>query len=104
MALHRVFSGRSQEADQARGPGHDPERIRAAIDAARERGSITLDQIMEVASGSPVDLDDALDATREAGVDLVDNGSDNEADPWASIETLADEGPEAFTAERTAPD
>jgi len=104
--MQRVYSAHSPEAGRADGAGHDSERIHAAVNAARERGSITLDEIMQIASGSPVDLDDAMDATREAGVDLVE-GNDSHGDdddPWASIETLADEGTGAFTSARTAPD
>jgi len=98
MAIQRNFSSRPV------GPQHDPQRIRAAVATARERGSITLDEIMQLASGSPVDLDDAMEATREAGIDLTHAGAEDD-DSWASIETLADDGPQAFTApERTAPD
>jgi RNA polymerase primary sigma factor len=71
----------------------DARRDHAFLAAARERGSITLDEIMRLASGSPVDTDEALHVTREAGIDLVEDDAD---DPWSSLSTLADEGPSAF--------
>ena len=74
----------------------DARRDHAYLAAARERGWITLDEIMHLASGSPVDLDEALHVTREAGIDLADDGDDRNADPWADLSTLADEGPDAF--------
>jgi len=74
----------------------DARRDHAYLDAARERGSITLDEIMQLASGSPVDLDEALHVTREAGIDLTDDGDTNSGDPWADLSTLADEGADAF--------
>jgi RNA polymerase primary sigma factor len=74
----------------------DARRDHAYLQAARERGSITLDEIMNLASGSPVDLDEALHVTREAGIDLADDGDARNTDPWADLSTLADEGPDAF--------
>jgi RNA polymerase primary sigma factor len=71
-----------------------------AIRAARERGWITLDEILQLASGSPVDVDEALDLTRQAGIQIVGDSSDG----WADIEKLADQGPEAFTAQRSRPE
>jgi len=71
-----------------------------AIEQARERGWITLEELMELASGSPVDLDDATDLARAAGIELVKSEGD---DGWQDIETLADEGPGAFTAVREGP-
>ncbi len=67
----------------------------AAVEQARERGWITLEELMELASGSPVDLDDATDLARAAGIELVKSEGD---DGWQDIETLADKGPGAFTA------
>jgi RNA polymerase primary sigma factor len=72
----------------------DARRDHQHLAEARERGSITIDQIMHLASGSPVDADEAIHVTREAGIDLVE---DDARDPWAQISTLADEGPDAFT-------
>src|SRR5687768_5792733 len=70
-----------------------------AIERARERGWITLDEIMHLASGSPVDVEEAIDLTRAAGIGLLDD----ESDGWGDIEKLADEGPEKFTATKAAP-
>jgi RNA polymerase primary sigma factor len=74
----------------------DARRDHAYLQAARERGSITLDEILRLASGSPVDLDEAIHVTREAGVGLAEDDDDSSADPWTDISTLADEGPAAF--------
>src|SRR5579884_1105544 len=103
MAMTAGFSTHSRESHP--GAGHrSSAQTRAAVAAARERGSITLDEIMLLASGSPVDLDEAMDVSREAGVELVADDA-AEDDPWAAIETLAEDGAEAFAgAGRTAPD
>jgi RNA polymerase primary sigma factor len=75
----------------------DARRDHAYLKAAQERGSITLDEIMQLASGSPVDLDEALHVTREAGIELSEDSShDDNADPWADVSTLAEDGPSAF--------
>jgi RNA polymerase primary sigma factor len=66
---------------------------------ARERGWFTLEEVMHAASGSPVDLDEAQDVVRGAGIELVDSNNDT----WEDLETLADEGPSAFTRSREAP-
>jgi RNA polymerase primary sigma factor len=71
----------------------DAARDHAYVAAARERGWITLEEIRRLASGSPVDAEEALHVTREAGVGLVDDGAES---PWADLGTLADEGPAAF--------
>ena len=65
------------------------EKRRAVLQATRERGWATLEEMMDAASGSPVDLEEAIDGAREAGMDLVDG----RGDPWADLQTLADEGP-----------
>jgi RNA polymerase primary sigma factor len=70
-----------------------------AIERARERGWITLDEIMHLASGSPVDTEEAIDITRATGIGLIDDASDG----WGDLERLADEGPERFTAVKRAP-
>ena len=49
----------------------DARRDHAYLAAARERGFITLDEIMQLASGSPVDADEARHITQEVGIDLV---------------------------------
>lgn len=80
-------------------PHHDAADARldhAALVAARERGFITLDEIMNLASGSPVDANEARHISREAGIDLVGDRSSPPDDPWADLGALADEGPAAF--------
>ena len=67
----------------------------AYLAAARERGWITLHEVMQLASGSPVDADEARQVVREAGIDLVEAPDD---DPWADLQTLANDGPGAFRA------
>jgi RNA polymerase primary sigma factor len=79
----------------------DARRDHAYLAAARDRGWITLDEIMQLASGSPVDADEALHVTREAGIGLSDTADDDDHDTgrtgaWDDISTLADEGPAAF--------
>jgi RNA polymerase primary sigma factor len=74
------------------------DRRRQQLEAAKQRGWITLEELMELASGSPVDLDKATDLAHEAGIEVVANGGD----PWEDIETLASDGPDAF-ARRRAP-
>jgi RNA polymerase primary sigma factor len=72
---------------------------REAIDAARERGWITLDELMRLASGSPVDMDEATDLAREAGIELVDA----QGDDWEDMARFADEGPGAFSVTTEGP-
>src|SRR6266516_828421 len=72
---------------------------RQMLDAARERGWTTLEELLSLASGSPVDLDEAADLAREAGIDLVGGGGDG----WDELQTLADEGPGAFSIVPEAP-
>ena len=62
--------------------------------AARERGFITLEELMGLASGSPVDLQEATALARDAGINLVEDGGD----AWEHLESFADEGPSAFVA------
>jgi len=76
---------------------------------ARERGWFTLDEVMQAASGSPVDLGEARELVSEAGVDLIERGG---RDAWDDLEKLAEEGPTVFAepretrppAEELAPD
>jgi RNA polymerase primary sigma factor len=75
---------------------HAEESHRAKLEAAKERGWITLEELMELASGSPVDLDKATDLAQEAGIEVVTTGGD----PWEDIETLASDGPDAFSRRR----
>jgi len=74
----------------------DARRDHAHLATAKERGWITLDEIMQLASGSPVDTDEALHVTREAGISLVDDSAEGNDDPWNDLSTLADDGPSAF--------
>jgi RNA polymerase primary sigma factor len=67
--------------------------------AARERGSISLEEIFRLASGSPVDEEEAADLAEQAGIRLVAE----EGDPWEQIGRLADEGPGAFRETREGP-
>jgi RNA polymerase primary sigma factor len=66
---------------------------------ARARGSITLEQIMALASSSPVDLDEAKAIAREMGIELVER----EGDPWEHLERFADKGADAFRETREGP-
>jgi RNA polymerase primary sigma factor len=87
----------------------DARRDHAYLDAAKDRGWITLDEVMQLASGSPVNADEALHVTREAGIGLTDDEEDDahgharprdrggsHGDDWSDLSTLADEGPAAF--------
>jgi len=74
----------------------DARRDHAYLDAAKDRGWITLDEIMQLASGSPVDAEEALHVTREAGIGLADGSDDTRSDPWSDLSSLADDGPSAF--------
>ncbi|MCC6173920.1 MAG: sigma-70 family RNA polymerase sigma factor [Chloroflexi bacterium] len=62
--------------------------------AARERGWITLEEIMRLASGSPVNLNEAMHVSREAGINLVDS----DRDPWDDVHAMATRGADAFQA------
>jgi RNA polymerase primary sigma factor len=72
---------------------------RDLLNAAQERGWITLDELLRLSEGSPVDLEEATALTREAGIDLIEDGGD----AWEDVATLAEEGPEAFRVERERP-
>jgi RNA polymerase primary sigma factor len=97
MSMHtEPIMHTATEHDSAHHSAGDARRDHAYLQAAKERGSITLDEIMRLASGSPVDMDEAMHVTREAGIELVDTEDDDRGDPWADIATLAEEGPSAF--------
>ena len=72
------------------------EKRLALVRAARNRGYVTLDEILQAASGSPVDADTAEDISRDLSIELT--GSDN--NPWEDIGRMAEEGPSAFTRVR----
>lgn len=74
----------------------DARRDHTYLAEARERGSITLHEIMQLASGSPVDADEARHISQEAGIDLVGDRAAQSDDPWADLGTLAVDGPGAF--------
>jgi len=71
----------------------DARRDHAYLTSARERGWITLDEIMHPASGSPVDAGKAVHVAREAGIDLVEDSGER---PWDDLQTPTEEGPGAF--------
>jgi len=71
----------------------------ALLAAARDRGWFTLEEVMHAASGSPVDLDEAMDVVRDAGIELVES----EGDGWDDLEKLAEQGPRAFVERRETP-
>jgi RNA polymerase primary sigma factor len=64
----------------------------AALYAKLQRGWVTLEEILELASGSPVDLEEATSLGRSAGIRLVDG----DGDVWEDIEKLSDVGQDAF--------
>ena len=78
-------------------------RRQAILNAARARGWITLEEILAVASHSPVDADEAIDVAREVGIQ-VDEDIEDRSD-WGDFSALAEVGPGAFTAagRRTPP-
>ncbi len=75
------------------------DKSRALLDPQRARGWFTLDDVMQAARKSPVNLDEASGIVRDAGVDLIEI----EGDPWEDLEALAEDGPGAFTRARETP-
>jgi RNA polymerase primary sigma factor len=67
--------------------------------AARRRGWITLEELIELASHSPADPDEAKQLALEAGIQLVDD----DGDAWEPLERLANEGPSALRETREGP-
>jgi hypothetical protein len=59
----------------------------------------TLDELLKLASDSPVDVDEAISLAREAGIDVVDRPGD----AWEDLRTLANDGPDAFRPVREGP-
>src|SRR3954462_3289686 len=90
---------------------------RVQLDAYRARGWITLDDIMNLAAGSPVDLEEATQLARGAGIGVVASGRGAREGAsaagsgvgaggrggWEDLSTLAEEGPEAFGGVRESP-
>ena len=74
------------------------DRLRA-LDALLERGWITLEELLQLASHSPVDVDEAVSLARAAGIEVVDEPGD----AWEDLRILATEGPEAFRPVRERP-
>jgi RNA polymerase primary sigma factor len=97
MSMHtEPIMHTATQHESAHHSADDARRDHAYLQAAKERGSITLDEIMKLASGSPVNLDEAIHVTREAGIELADSDEDERGDPWADVSALAEEGPTAF--------
>jgi hypothetical protein len=46
---------------------------------------MTLDEILQLASDSPVDIDEAVSLAREAGLQVIDRPGD----PWEDLRVLA---------------
>src|SRR5688572_9842338 len=102
---HRVAPN-GPAASQGEGM-HEPHAKQQYIEHARDRGWITLEEILILAAGSPIDLDEATELTRDVGIDLVAGTGD----PWEDLDTLSEEGADAFAlprasspAEEIAPD
>src|SRR5829696_8872298 len=82
-------------------------RNQTYINQARDRGWVSLEELLHLAACSPIDLEEATELVRESGIELVEGTSD----PWDDLERLADEGRHAFVspalptpAEELAPD
>jgi RNA polymerase primary sigma factor len=69
------------------------------VDAARERGWITLEEIIDIASGSPVDVEEAAGVAEHVGFDITDE----DGDPWDQLGRMAEEGPDALRPTREGP-
>ena len=71
------------------------QRRRTLMKVARDRGWISLEDLMGLASGSPVNLELAEHLAQDAGIELEAGG-----DGWDDLQTLADDGPSALTTSR----
>jgi RNA polymerase primary sigma factor len=71
----------------------------SALYALLERGWLSLDELLQLASDSPVDVDEAVSLAREAGIDVVDR----QGDAWEDLRTFATDGPDAFRPDREGP-
>ena len=69
------------------------ESARDRVQAAFDDDCITLEDLVEMASGSPADTGEAIDLARAAGIDVVD---EDDGDGWDDLRTLAEDGPDAF--------
>jgi RNA polymerase primary sigma factor len=65
---------------------------RDVLGRARERGRVTLGELVHLAAGSPARVEEVASLAREAGVELVDQ----DGDAWQDVRTLAEEGPSAL--------
>jgi RNA polymerase primary sigma factor len=74
-------------------------RKEAVLRTLEQQGSISLEELIGLASDSPADPDDVEELTRSAGVELIER----DGDAWEDISTLANEGAGAFTVERETP-
>jgi RNA polymerase primary sigma factor len=95
MQIEPTMQTTAQDAGQHHS-AEDARRDHAYLAAARDRGWITLDEIMKLASGSPVDADEAIHVAREAGIGLANDSADGNGDSWTDLTTLAEDGPSAF--------
>jgi RNA polymerase primary sigma factor len=71
-----------------------------SLDAARRRGWTTLQEILMLASSSPVDTQRAINIASESDIEV---GGHADADAWATLAKLAEAGSSAFSAEREGP-
>ncbi len=69
------------------------------LEQARERGTTSLAELFELASGSPVDNEEAMELAHAVGIHL----GEAEGDPWEHIERFADEGTDAYRETREGP-
>src|SRR5581483_1893416 len=70
-----------------------------AVEAARARGWITLEEVVEAASESPADPNEASELAREAGLQLVER----DTNPWDELHNLAEAGVRALEPELEEP-
>src|SRR5579884_1671649 len=70
-----------------------------AVEAARARGWITLEEVVEAASDSPADPNEASELAREAGLQLVER----DTNPWDELHNLAEAGARALEPEPEEP-
>ncbi len=75
---------------------HDQDTL---VGAARERRSITLDELITAARSSPVVTADVVDLARQARLGL----SERDGEGWEELGKLAEEGEAAFAVVREAP-